>query len=164
MRARVISTRKEADRLQATRIGRIEYRQTIAEHVADVHVPAIDHNLHTIRAPTNVAVGNVFDTPANPLRRARGIFGCSRRLREIRRRSQAKQCLHVFTPSDECHVRNGIYSPAYVIASVTSHKTDAWTILRGLFRSAGATLCDRSGSRSSIFCLVRYPWPTIIAA
>src|SRR5262249_1599833 len=80
------------------------------------------HDLHTVRTPANIAVGNVFDAPANPLRRNRGILCCSPGLREIRPRSQAEQCLHVFTSSDGCHIRKAIYSPAHVLASTPSQK------------------------------------------
>src|SRR5436309_16123956 len=116
MRSGVVSAGEKAYRLQPARIRCIEDRHTVAEHVADIEVPAIDHNLHAVGPPTNVAVGNVLDTPANPLRRHGRIF--------CEARAQAgdyipEQRFHVFTASHGCHVC-GIYSPAYVLASPTS--------------------------------------------
>jgi len=59
------------DRLQLARIGGVENRHAVAEHVADVNVFAVDHHLHTVRPAALVAVRDVLDAVPDTLRRNR---------------------------------------------------------------------------------------------
>src|SRR6185436_13657737 len=63
-------------RLQVARVVRVEDRDAVAEHVADVDVLAVDHHLHRIGPPALVAVGDVLDALADALRRDRVGGGC----------------------------------------------------------------------------------------
>jgi hypothetical protein len=56
MGASIDSRGEKSDRPQAARVGGIEHRHPIAEHVADIDVAAVDHHLHTIGAPALIAV------------------------------------------------------------------------------------------------------------
>ena len=72
VRAGVGARGEEADRLQAARIRGVENRHAIAEHVADVDVPAVDHDLHAVGTAALIAVRHVPDPPADAVRRNRG--------------------------------------------------------------------------------------------
>ena len=47
---------EEADRLQPARVLGIENRDAVVEHVADVDVAAVHHDLHTVGAAALIAV------------------------------------------------------------------------------------------------------------
>ena len=79
MRAGVVAGGEEADRLQAARIGGVENRHAVAEHVADVDVAAVHHHLHAVGPAALIAVGQVLDALADALRRDFGIRGEGRR-------------------------------------------------------------------------------------
>src|SRR6266702_2591899 len=47
----------------------IENGHPVAEHMTDIEVVAVGHDLDAVRTPAKVAVGNVLDLMANPLSR-----------------------------------------------------------------------------------------------
>src|SRR5258708_40024574 len=64
MRARVGACGPEIDGLQIARIRSIQRRQTVAEHMADVDVAPVEHDLHAIWASALVGIGNMLDAAA----------------------------------------------------------------------------------------------------
>ena len=56
---------EEPDRPQPPRIGGVENRHTVAEHVADVDVTAVDHHLHAVRPSALIAVRQMTNAPAD---------------------------------------------------------------------------------------------------
>jgi len=79
MRAGVDAGGEEADRLQPPRIGGVENRHTVAEHVADVDVTAVDHHLHAVRSSTLIAVRQVTNAPPDACGRHGRIRGLAAR-------------------------------------------------------------------------------------
>ncbi len=65
MRARVGACGPEIDGLQIARIRSIQRRQTVAEHMADVDVAPVEHDLHAIWASALVGIGNMLDAAAD---------------------------------------------------------------------------------------------------
>ena len=59
MRPRVVSASEEADRLGVARIRRIQNRYSVAEHVADVKMPAVEHDLNAVRPSAKIAEGQM---------------------------------------------------------------------------------------------------------
>src|SRR5438105_12797979 len=78
MRPGVLPGRKKVHRLQAARIAGIENGHAIAEHVTDIEVVAIGHDLDAVWTPANVAVGHMLDAVTDPFRRDRPVLGASR--------------------------------------------------------------------------------------
>ena len=72
MRAGAGARGEEADRLQTARIRGVENRYAIVEHVADVDMAAVHHDLHTVGAPALIAVRHVPDPPPDAVRRNEG--------------------------------------------------------------------------------------------
>ena len=68
MRAGVDSGGEEADRFQLARIGGVENRHAIAEHVADVDMAAVDHDLDAVGATALIAMGQVPNPSPDALR------------------------------------------------------------------------------------------------
>ncbi len=62
---------EEADRLQVPRVRRVENCHAIAEHVADIDMAAVDHDLNAVGATALIAVGQMPDAAPNALRRNR---------------------------------------------------------------------------------------------
>jgi len=58
----------------------------IAEHVTDIEVLAVGHDLDAVRTPADVAVGNVLDPVTDPLRRYRLVRGAGDRWNPGQRR------------------------------------------------------------------------------
>ena len=104
MRAGVVAAGEKSDGLQPPRIRRIEYRHAVAEHVADIEMTAIDHDLDAVRPSADIAVGNVIDAPADSLHWNRNVHCGTRGLRKISRQRQAEQRFQVFAAIDTCHV------------------------------------------------------------
>ena len=69
MRAGVDSRGEEADGLQPARIRGVEDRHAIAEHVADIDMAAVDHDLYAVGAAALIAVRQVPDAAPDALRR-----------------------------------------------------------------------------------------------
>ena len=76
MRARVRRRREEVERLQLARIARVEHRDAVAEHVADVEMAAVQHDLHAVGPAALIAVRQVPESRRRCLR-----AGCRRRRR-----------------------------------------------------------------------------------
>src|SRR5678815_3160814 len=72
--ARVVATGEEAYGLQPPGIGRVQNRDAIAEHMSDVKMPSVDHDLHAIRMSSDVAVRDMTDSPAEAASGHRRIF------------------------------------------------------------------------------------------
>ena len=75
MRPCILPGCKKAHRLQIARVAGIENGHPIAEHVADIEMLAIGHDLDAVRTPANVAVGNMFDPMTDPLGWDRRVLG-----------------------------------------------------------------------------------------
>ena len=109
--------REEVHGLERARVARVEHRDAVAEHVADVEVSAARHHLHAVGAAALVAIRDVPDAAAdafgrNPrrCRSARRRGRCVARLRadgarQQRGRRGAREpreigatCLHARTP------------------------------------------------------------------
>src|SRR5436190_24023451 len=73
MRAGAGARSEEADRLQTARIRGVENRDAIVEHVADVDMTAVHHDLHAVGAAALIAVGYVPDPAADAVRRNGGL-------------------------------------------------------------------------------------------
>ena len=65
---------KKPTGFSAARVRRVEDRDAVAEHVADVDVAAVDHHLHAVGPAANVAVGEVPDATADALGRDRLVL------------------------------------------------------------------------------------------
>ena len=98
MRARVIAAGKEPDRLQPPWVRRIENRQAIAEHVSNIKMIAVPHDLHTVRATADIAVCQMPDTAPDSFGRnctsRRGLG----RLRQVSQTRQSDKGFHLLAP------------------------------------------------------------------
>ena len=72
MRAGAGAGGEEADRLQTAGIRGVENRDAIVEHVADVDMTAVHHDLYAIGAAALIAVRYVPDPAADAVRRDGG--------------------------------------------------------------------------------------------
>ena len=108
--AGVVNARRllEFDGLDLARVRRVENRDAVAEHVPDVEVAAVEHDLHAIGPSADVAVRDVPEAMAGALRRNGGglrgtdALGCGRQSR------QAKQTLRAIAPCDRGHASHSI--------------------------------------------------------
>jgi hypothetical protein len=57
MRPGRVSAREKTDRFQVARIRRIQYRDSIAEHVADINMPTVAHDLNAVRPSAKIGIG-----------------------------------------------------------------------------------------------------------
>src|SRR5438034_11754777 len=97
MGARIVTTRKEPNGLEPPGIRGIENRQAIAEHVTDIKMAPIQHDLHAVGTAANIAVGQMTDLMTDPLRRNWRILRRARGgLRPQRQRWQSKQRFPLF--------------------------------------------------------------------
>jgi hypothetical protein len=69
---------EKTHRLETARVAGIQNGHAIAEHVTDIEMVAVGHDLDAVRTPANVAVGNMLDPVTNPLRRYRRVLGMGR--------------------------------------------------------------------------------------
>ena len=110
-----VSAGEEADGLELARIGRIQNRHSVAEHVADIKMPAVEHDLNAIRAPADIAVGEMTEVLSDALRRncrflRVGLRGSRRQRRET------QQAFPAIAPSDR-HVVLRFLNSAYTASS-----------------------------------------------
>ena len=89
MRAGAAAGGEEADRLQPARIRGVENRHAVAEHVADVDMAAVDHDLHAVGPAALIAVGQVADAAPDALRRNRRLWRLSPLVRQARAPARA---------------------------------------------------------------------------
>ena len=106
-----VSSGEEADRFQFARIGRIQDRDSVAEHVADIKMPAVEHHLNAVGPAANIAVREMTEALSDALRRNGVILrvrlqGAGRQCRET------QQTFSAIAPSDGRHVLTS--QPAYV--------------------------------------------------
>src|SRR3989442_552969 len=104
MRAGIDARGEEADGLQPARIGGVENRHPIAEHVADINMAAVDHDLYTIRPAALIAVRQVPDPAPDALRRNGRVGSGARSRRQARQGRQTQQPAHVFAASHGSHL------------------------------------------------------------
>jgi hypothetical protein len=84
MRASVGSRGVETDGLQLVWIRGVENRHTIAEHVTDIDMATVDHDLYAIRATALIAVRQIPDAAPDALRRDRQVRIGARCVRHVR--------------------------------------------------------------------------------
>src|SRR2546428_6940981 len=96
MGARIVTTRKEPKGLEPPGIRGIENRQAIAEHVTDIKMAPIQHDLHAVGTAANIAVGQMTDLMPDPLRRNWSILRGARGLRQQRQCCQSNQGFQMF--------------------------------------------------------------------
>ena len=97
VRARQVAEGEVMHRLQVSRIGGIEDRQAVREHVPDIDVALVHHHLHRIRPAALVAIGDVADALADALRRDLGFGLRPGAERHAGKRSEAEQAPQMFT-------------------------------------------------------------------
>ena len=102
VRAREVAAGEEAHGLQPPRVAGVEDREAVAEHVADVEMPPVHHDLHAVGLAAEVAVRQVADAPADALWRHGRLGRGARRLQQ-RRRGQADERLQVIPPRERAH-------------------------------------------------------------
>src|SRR6202008_4271795 len=100
MGTRKISAGEKADRLQPARIRGVEDRHSIAEHVADIKVGAIQHDLHAVWAPADIAVRQMAEPMPDSLRRYLSFFYRGRLPGSVRGRCETKQAFHITAAID----------------------------------------------------------------
>src|SRR5258708_4276102 len=98
-----VSAREETDRLRLARIRRVKNRDSVAEHVADIKMPAVEHDLNTVRPAPNIAVGQVTKAFFDAFRRD-GTFLRSPLTRTPGQRCATKETFPAIAPSDRGHV------------------------------------------------------------
>src|SRR5580704_4645006 len=98
-----IAAGEESDRLQFAWIRRVENRDSVAEHVADVEVPTVSHHLNAVRASANIAVGDMTEALSNTLRRNRGFLR-ARLPGIVCQRRKPQQTFSAIAPVDRRHV------------------------------------------------------------
>src|ERR1700691_6272737 len=103
MRASVISPGEKADRLEPAWIRSIKNRDSIAEHVADVKMPAVEHDLNAIRPAAEVAVRQMLKTLSDTLWMNRGLLRRSRLPGTRHQRRETQQTFHAIASSDCLH-------------------------------------------------------------
>ena len=86
MRPCVVAAGEKADRLQPARIRGIQDRHAVTEHVADINMAAVEHNLDAVRTTAKIAVRQMTDAAPNALRRNRSFFRSACLLRKAQRR------------------------------------------------------------------------------
>jgi hypothetical protein len=118
-----VSAREEADRLQVAWIRRIENRYSVAEHVADIQMPAVEHDLNAVRPSAKIAVGQMTETFPDALRRNCTLLRGARLSGTIRQRCETKQTFHAIASSDIRHVfapfSNTMKTSLHVFVTVT---------------------------------------------
>src|SRR5690349_3965025 len=90
VRASAWACREECNGSELEGVARIENRHAVAEHVTDIDVRAIDHDLHAVGPPALIAVGEMTNALPDALRRHRGIRR-PRRTRHTWRQPKRKQ-------------------------------------------------------------------------
>ncbi len=65
MGAGVIAAGEKRDRLETPRVSGIEHRHAVAEHVADVQVTPVHHDLDAVGSAADVAVGEMPDAASD---------------------------------------------------------------------------------------------------
>src|SRR5690242_6675561 len=96
MRPRVISSCKEAHRFETPRVGCVENGDAVAEHMTNIEVPAVHHNLYAVGTPSDIAIRYMSEAMPDSLLRNRRVLrrtivlGCPGRC------SQSEQRFHIF--------------------------------------------------------------------
>ena len=75
MGAGILPGGEEIHRFRVARIAGIQNGHAVAEHVTDIEMLAVGHDLDRVRTPADVAVGNMLDPVADALRRDRLVLG-----------------------------------------------------------------------------------------
>src|SRR4029077_14026268 len=99
-----VSAGEEADRLKVAWIGRIENRYSIAEHVADIEMLAVQHHLNAVRPSAKVAVGQMTETFPHALRRNCILLRSARLSGTMRQRCETQETFHAIASSDSRHI------------------------------------------------------------
>jgi len=103
MRAGEVATGEEAGGLELARVRGIQDGDAVLEHVADIKMTAVEHDLHTVGPAPDIAVRKMTEALADALGRNGGILRLGSR-GSGRQRRQAKQPLAAIAPSDGRHV------------------------------------------------------------
>ena len=100
---RKITASEEADRLGVAWIRGIKNRYSITEHVADIEMPAIEHDLNAVRPAANIAIRQMTEMFPDALRRNRSLLGGCLSCTRCQRR-HTKETFPASAPGDR-HVR-----------------------------------------------------------
>ena len=111
MRAGIVSAGEEADGLELARIRRIQNRHAVAEHVADIKMLAVEHDLNAVRPSADIAVGEMTEALSDALRRNGAILRVRWR-GSGRQRRETQQTFPAIAPSDR-HAVLGFLNSAY---------------------------------------------------
>ena len=89
--------------MSLARIGRIQNGYAVAEHVADIKMPAVEHDLNTVGPSADIAVGQMTEAVSDALRRNGGLLrgGLAGSRRQSRKTDQAFPAI---APADFRHV------------------------------------------------------------
>ena len=124
MRAGILPGGDEVDRLQFARIGGVENGHAVAEHMPDIEVFPVDHHLHAVRAPADVAVGKMLDAVADAFERHSGALR-GRRRRKSGDGCKSEHALQLRAAADLRHGipprRVGVFSGSSRTATVPLH-------------------------------------------
>ena len=104
MRPRKVSAREKAHGLELARIGRIQNRDAVAEHVADVKMPPVEHDLNAVRPSADIAIGQMTEVLPDALRRNRTFLRAAHMPGPLRQGCQPQQTLHGIASSDSLHI------------------------------------------------------------
>src|ERR1700686_2434224 len=104
MRASEISAGEKADRLQLARIRRIQNRDSVAEHVADIKMPPVEHHLNAIRPSTEIAEGQMMEALSDSLRWNCGLLRGTRFAGARRQRRETQQAFQAIASSDRLQI------------------------------------------------------------
>src|ERR1051326_5350902 len=110
MRTRVVASGKKPHRFEMPWIRSIKNSHAVAEHMADIKVVPVHHDLHGVGPPANIAVCDMAESVPYTFRRNRNVFGRSIRLgkrKNGRRRSHSEQSFQIFPA-----IHRDIYSAA----------------------------------------------------
>src|SRR5690242_9470248 len=100
MRAGKVSAGEKTDRLQFAWIRRIQNRDSVAEHVADVKMPAVEHHLNAIRPSAEVAIRHMMKPLPGPLRRNCSLLRGARLAGTRRQRCETQQTFQAIASTD----------------------------------------------------------------
>src|SRR5690242_20239021 len=87
----VVASGKEPDWFETPRVRSIKNGKAIAEHMADIQVAPVRHDLHGVGPAANIAVCDMAETVAYTFWRNRRVFN---RSISLGKRKNGRRCSH----------------------------------------------------------------------